>query len=118
MGTSNGTNVSYVCSTPAELTLDKGQIQLQVGTGYTAKKFNISATGGTQEWEIRPGSDGKFAAGVTFISLGLTSAILGFALSGLNGGFVALGVVGTAATVISIPITVSSFGKATLVRRY
>lgn len=111
-GTSSGVNSTFVCRTPAELTLDKGQVQLQIGQGLTSRIFYINATGGEQEWSVRPGNDGMQVGGILLGSLGLSATICGviFGVCGLGNGF--YGMAGGGAALAAVGFTMVGFSKA------
>ena len=121
-GSSVSRNLSFVCATPAELTLDKGQLQLQVGEGAGLEptvRFMVSATGGRQEWSIRPGRTGLCVLGATLSVAGFTTSLLGIILGITTKGFDAgpyMGVAGGVAGAAGIPVILASRAKATLIR--
>lgn len=117
-----GTNTAFVCTTPAEIKLDKGQLKLQVTNDsvMTGAIFTISATGGTQYWDIRNANTGLFTSGMLLTIFGGTAAICGFICYGcapdLFEASLPIGIVGTIATIAGIPMMCMGKAKATLIR--
>lgn len=115
---SYGTNTTFLCKTPAEFILDKGDLQLQAGTASLARPFTISATGGTQEWSIRGSRPELFSNGVLLMGLGMIAAGIGipFGILFENSGYYALSAGGVAVSVCGIVMMSKASAKATLVR--
>lgn len=115
----NGTNITYLASTPATVKLDKGLIQVQVtrslvlGTRFTAK-----ATGGTQHWTIRGPSTGKYITGYVLMAIGVPIGLAGtiYGLATDNDSLaVKSSIIGGASLIGSIYCLSTSGAKATLV---
>ena len=71
----SGVSTRLLCEAPAELTLDGGVYQFQLTEAVSFNgKFKVSATGGTQVWEVNR-RWGKAAA--PLIMSGIVSVILG-----------------------------------------
>src|SRR5574344_660157 len=115
-----GTNVGFVCTTPSELMLDKGQIKLQVGAQQMGSAmFTINATGGTQYWNIRPMNIGLWVGGYVSIIVGFTAAVLGYTFVACDldsDSMLPLGVIGTVVGIAGIPMMCFGNAKATLIK--
>lgn len=128
----SGMSYQFVCTTPNELHLDSGQIQLKTAGNAI---FTISATGGTQIWDIKAGNVGLYGAGMSFEILGASALVSGILLAILPQVFdswgtvadyssnkalystgVGLSIAGSVMTVAGIPMMVAGKSKATLVR--
>ncbi|MCR4741550.1 MAG: DUF2254 domain-containing protein [Treponema sp.] len=129
----SGMSYQFVCTTPNELHLDSGQMQLKTAGNAI---FTISATGGTQIWNIKAGSVGLYGTGMTFEILGASALLTGILLAILPQGFddswgtvadyssnkalysagVGLSIAGSIMTVAGIPMMVAGKSKATLLR--
>lgn len=131
--TTNGMSYKFVCTTPNELKLDLGQLQLKTKNNAI---FTVSATGGTQYWDIKAGNYGLYGAGITFEVFGGVSLLAGLLLAiipqvctdswgstrhydsnkALYFAGVGLSVGGSILAVAGIPMMVAGKSRATLVK--
>ena len=125
----SGSNYRFVCQTPAELKLDSGQLKLSVwNSPYGSSVFTVSATGGTQYWDVKAGSPGLYVGGVSVLSVGLgvgLGVVLGSILCAVDSGIpnsIARGLLGAgigttvAGLAAGIPMMVAGKSKVTLLR--
>lgn len=113
----SGLGLQLICEAPAELVLDGGVYQFQLTDGIIfAGKFDVSATGGTQVWEVDKG----WGKGATpFIMSGLMSIIcggltlgLGASLESQPGWLTPFGAIFLGYGVVSFPLGMSNRPKA------
>ena len=125
--TSVSNNLTFLCTTPASFLLDKGFVQLQVGKdSLSCEQFVISATGGTQEWDIRPSRDGLILCGALLMTAGFTTAVTAFTIAiieylvpeeGDNPSLATgIGFAGLCGGCLGIPMVATGTAKATLVK--
>ncbi len=119
-GMSSSTSMSFVCTAPAELILDKGSVQLMVGGGMTPKTFTITANGGTQEWGVKSGNYGLEFGGIMCLSIGFASGLSGFIMAAIDPELstpgITVGVIGVVVGLLGIPMMIAGQPKVTLIR--
>lgn len=109
-----------LCETPCRVRVPNGEHTFLAGTN----RFDLTATGGVEIWDVEDESSGKFWGGVALVSIGITGILVGGTVLGfafldepdsvpmIQGGSAGLAL-GVAATVAGGLLWSWSYGSAT-----